>query len=159
MWMELMCIKRRHENGCMWPSEGYSPAVVVVAEFYTRWVTWIPTTPIHTPDCSFICKLNGFCSCVSLITTNTCRRNIAGLARPNFRSWASLQNRILQQYGRTHSLLWSRQSISRGNSNFPSRFRRFMAWCNDFNAMQQWISHFFPLRVACIIKLKKKKKV
>lgn len=40
-----MCIKRRHGNGCMWPShEGYSPAIVVAAtELYTRWVTRIFT--------------------------------------------------------------------------------------------------------------------
>lgn len=35
--MELMCIKHRHENGCMWPFEGYSPVLVVDVR-HTRWV-------------------------------------------------------------------------------------------------------------------------
>lgn len=109
IWMELMCIKRRHENGCVWPSEGCSPAVVV-AKLHKRWVTRI-SLPVSFPlptDCSFICKLNGFVR----------RHNIAGLARPNFRSWTSVQNRIFQQYRRTHSLFGPRKSISWGNSRF-----------------------------------------
>lgn len=70
IWMELMCIKRRHENGCLWPSEGYSPAtVVVIAEFYTRWVTRIIPLP-PPPNCSFIWKLNEFSSCVSSIQSH-----------------------------------------------------------------------------------------
>lgn len=37
IWMELMCFKPRHENGCGWPSEGYSPTTFIT-KYYTRWV-------------------------------------------------------------------------------------------------------------------------
>lgn len=39
-WMKQMVIKRRHDDGCMWPSKGCSLAVVV-SELHTGWVTRI----------------------------------------------------------------------------------------------------------------------
>ena len=50
--MELMCIKRRHENGCMWPFEGYSP-ILVVHVCNQRWVN----SHCNSSSLPFICKL------------------------------------------------------------------------------------------------------
>lgn len=134
-WMELMCMKRRHENGCMWPFEGYSP-ILVVAVCYQRWVnsfyTYIP------PSSPFICKLIEnfvptslhtntskykfyvslfffFSKCVFYFILKWNRCSFIGFARPNFRSWTTVQGRIFKQHRRTHSLLRSRESVSRGN--------------------------------------------
>lgn len=58
--MELMCIKRRHENGCMWPFEGYSP-ILVVHVCNQRLVN----SYCNSSSLPFICKLiENFMYCI-----------------------------------------------------------------------------------------------
>lgn len=52
--MELMCIKNSHENGCMWPFEGYSPVFVVDVR-HTRWVNSFSLYSLQIFSASLAC--------------------------------------------------------------------------------------------------------
>lgn len=118
-----------------------------------EWPEYSPPTNPSCPNCSFICKLNGFCSRVYLFLSHQYRHNVAGLARPNFRSWTSVQSWIFQQHRRTRALLRSRKSISWGRTQNVFLSRSFLyadattfpkaSWCNST------ISHFqLPARIS-----------